>query len=63
MMYQPVSDTRIAHAKALIDDARTIAADILDETTCPPLDDVRQYLNWALQAFDRADDHLSVRAE
>jgi hypothetical protein len=55
------SDSRIRQAKALIDDARCLAVDILEETDCPPLDDARHYLNWALLAFDRADIELGTK--
>jgi hypothetical protein len=46
---------------AAIDDARSLAADILEETDSEALHSVRRYLNWALQAIERADADLTVR--
>lgn len=54
-------DTRLAQMAAAIDDARILAADIQEQTTCPPLSDARQYLNWALSAIDRAAAVLADR--
>ena len=47
-------DSRLREMAALLDDVRTLAADIEEQVVCEPLTDLRHYVNWALAAVERA---------
>lgn len=53
-------DSRIAQMRALVDDARTLGVEVLNEVDCPALAEFRQYMNWGLSALERAEALLEL---
>lgn len=54
-----MSDSRIQQMRALVDDTRTLAADIQEQRPSDSLVRLGVYMNWALQALDHAEKELA----